>query len=315
MDDSSLETRHLELGTCTLDLGVDLHTHSTASDGLLAPQELVEEAARRGLTTIALTDHDTVRGVDEAVAAGERLGVEVIPGVELGSDVAGREVHLLGYFVDPTSSALLAALQGLAARRRDRMALMVARLNDLGVPVALDEVLALAGPGSVGRPHLARALVGRGVATSVSDAFDRFLAAGRPAYVRRQPFTPEEAVALILAAGGVPTLAHPLTTGDPEAMVERLNPAGLAGLEVYYGEYDAETREWLRALADRHGMVPTGGSDYHGEGFKPGRNLGGAAVPPACLALLRAAAPARRRGRRSGAAAASVARTDPGPKS
>jgi predicted metal-dependent phosphoesterase TrpH len=294
---------------------IDLHTHSTASDGLLSPRELVAAAARRGVTTLALTDHDTVSGLAAAGEAGAQLGVEVIPGVELGSDVARREVHLLGYYVDPSSGPLLAALAGLAARRRDRMAEMVDRLNGLGVSVTLDEVQELAGSGSVGRPHLARALVARGAATDVADAFDRYLAAGRPAYVRRQPFSPEEAVALVRAAGGVPVLAHPLTTGDPAAVIERLRPVGLVGLEVYYGEYDEATRRSLGALADRHDLLATGGSDYHGEGFKAGRDLGGAAVPATCLVALRAAGDAARARYRGELAAARARQDQQGPES
>jgi predicted metal-dependent phosphoesterase TrpH len=294
---------------------IDLHTHSTASDGLLAPRALVAAAAERGLTTIALTDHDTVRGLAEAEAAGREFGVEVVPSLELGSDVARKEVHLLGYFVDPAAPLLLATLATLAARRRDRMALMVARLNELGVAVGLDEVLALAGSGSVGRPHLARALVARGAVSSVGDAFDRYLAAGRPAFVRRQPFSPEEAVELILCAGGIPTLAHPLTTGDPEAMIERLLSVGLAGLEVYYGEYDAATRHELRTLADRYDLIPTGGSDYHGEGFRHGRDLGGASVPSECVDRLRAAQRSGGGVRWNAQVPVGAGTNDPGPKS
>jgi predicted metal-dependent phosphoesterase TrpH len=268
---------------------VDLHTHSTASDGLLRPAELVRTAARRGITALGLTDHDTVAGVAEATVESERVGVEVVPGVELGTSASRREVHVLGYFVDAASPLLLDTLASLAARRRDRAALMVERLGELGVPLTVEEVFALAGSGSVGRPHVARALVARGAATDVADAFDRYLAGGRPAYVPRQPFAPEEAVGLVRAAGGVPVLAHPLTTGDPEGMVARLLPAGLGGLEVYYGEYDAKTRNALLALADRHGLIPTGGSDFHGEGLKHGRDLGGPAVPVETVDRLRRA--------------------------
>jgi predicted metal-dependent phosphoesterase TrpH len=269
---------------------VDLHTHSTASDGLLAPAELVAEAARRGLRALALTDHDTVGGLEEAVAAGQRVGVEVVPGVELGTDARPHEVHLLGYFVDPASPALLAALAGQVAHRRERAARIVERLNDLGIGVTFDEVLALAGSGSIGRPHLARALIAHGAAADVPDAFDRYLAGGRPAYVRRQALSPEEAIALVRAAGGVPVLAHPLTTGDPEATVVRLVPIGLGGIEVFYGEYGAATRADLLALADRHGLIATGGSDFHGAGFRHGRELGGASVPVEVVERLRLAA-------------------------
>ena len=267
----------------------DLHTHSTASDGLLAPAALVEEAVRRGLRAIALTDHDTVDGLAEAIAAGARRGVEVVPGVELGTDARPHEVHLLGYFVDRRSRRLREALAAQAEHRRQRAARMVERLNELGIEVTLAEVLALAGSGTVGRPHLARAIVARGAAADVAEAFDRYLASGRPAYVHRQALSPEAAVALVRAAGGVPVLAHPLTTGDPEATVARLLPAGLGGIEVDYGEYDAAARAALRALADRHGLIATGGSDYHGPGHKHGRELGGAVVSAATVDLLRRA--------------------------
>ena len=274
---------------------VDLHTHSTASDGLLSPATLVREAHRRGLGAIALTDHDTVAGLPEAVQEGAALGIEVVPGLELGSDVQRpdgrrREVHVLGYFVDATSTDLLDSLAVLVARRRDRTARMVARLNDLGIPLAVEDVFAQAGTGTVGRPHVARVLVALGAAADIADAFDRYLAAGRPAYVPRHAFTPEDAVGLVLAAGGVPVLAHPLTTGDPDGIVARLIPVGLAGVEVYYGEYDSATHAALRALADRHALIPTGGSDFHGEGVKSGRDLGGPPVPPETVERLRRAA-------------------------
>jgi predicted metal-dependent phosphoesterase TrpH len=168
--------------------------------------------------------------------------------------------------------------------------MMVGRLADVGVSITLGEVLAEAGPGTVGRPHLARVLIAHGYATDVGDAFDRYLRAGRPAYVPRQPFPPEEAIDLILRAGGVPVLAHPFSTGDPTAAVARLQPAGLLGLEVYYGEYDDEQRAELRALADRTGLIPTGGSDFHGFGYRAGRDLGGPPVPADTVERLRAAA-------------------------
>lgn len=271
---------------------VDLHTHSTASDGLLAPAELVRQAYQRGLRTIALTDHDTVAGLPEATQEAAQHGIEVVPGVELGSDVRSpdgrrREVHVLGYYVDPSSPKLLASLADLVARRLKRTATMIARLNEHGIDITVDDVLAQAGSGTVGRPHVARALIARGAAASLGDAFDRYLAAGRPAYVPRDSFTPEDAVSLVLAAGGLPVLAHPLTTGDPAAMVERLVPAGLAGIEVFYGEYDSTTHALLHDLADRSGLVPTGGSDFHGDHQKAGRVLGAAPVPPETVERLR----------------------------
>ena len=269
---------------------IDLHTHSTTSDGTLSPGALVRDAASIGLRTLALTDHDTIDGVPEAMAAGRETGVEIIPGVELGTSVERREHHILGYFVDIDDTSFQAALVDLAARRMRRAETMIARLAGIGVTVPLAEVLREAGHGTVGRPHLARVLIRHGHATSVEDAFDRYLKHGQPAYVPREPFLPEEAIALVRSAGGVPVLAHPLSTGDPETAVARLRPAGLGGLEVYYGEYDDDTRHTLRLLADRVGLIPTGGSDFHGPGYRAGRKLGGAPVPADTVDRLRDAA-------------------------
>lgn len=268
---------------------IDLHTHSTVSDGLLLPGDLVREAARAGLSALALTDHDTIGGVQEAIDTGREVSVEVVPGVELGTSVERREHHILGYFVDITMPEFRAELDDLANRRIRRATLMVERLAEVDVSITLDEVLAVAGHGTVGRPHLARVLIAHGYASDVSDAFERYLKAGRPAYVPRQPFPPEEAIALILKAGGAPVLAHPFSTGDPAAAVARLQPAGLLGLEVYYGEYDDAQRGMLRDLADRTGLIPTGGSDFHGFGYRAGRDLGGPPVPADTIERLRAA--------------------------
>ena len=268
---------------------IDLHTHSTVSDGLLSPADLVREAARVGLSALALTDHDTIGGVREAIDTGREVEVEVVPGVELGTSVERREHHILGYFVDISMPAFQEDLDDLADRRVRRATLMVERLAAVGVSITLDDVLAVAGHGTVGRPHLARVLIAHGYADDVSDAFETYLKAGRPAYVPRQPFPPEEAIALILRAGGVPVLAHPFSTGNPAAAVARLLPAGLLGLEVYYGEYDDDQRGTLRALADQTGLIPTGGSDFHGVGYRAGRDLGGPPVPADTIERLRAA--------------------------
>lgn len=256
---------------------------------MLAPAALIAYAAERGVRVLGLTDHDTVGGIAEATTAGVTYGVEVIPGVELSTQVEGRDVHILGYLVDPNDPALLARLSELARRRRGRIERMVARLNEIGVPVSLARVFEMAGQGSVGRPHVARAMIEYGYVADVREAFDRYLAMGRPGYVPRDPFPPEEAVSLIRQAGGVPVLAHPGTTGDTEGTIRRLLPVGLLGLEVYYGEYDDETRHRLEETADRHGLIPTGGSDFHAPGFKPARDIGRAPVPEETVARLQAA--------------------------
>jgi predicted metal-dependent phosphoesterase TrpH len=269
---------------------VDLHSHCTYSDGLLSPAMLVEEAASRGVRILALTDHDTVAGIGEARAAGERLEVEIIPGVELSAALpSGGEVHLLGYFVDVDDHALLTELAGFARARAERMERMVERLSRIGAPVALERVQEIAGHGTVGRPHLGRALVEAGYAEDLSDAFARYIGGGKPAFVPRPRVDPRDAIALVRAAAGVPVLAHPFSTGGVESVLDRLVPAGLAGMEVDYGEYSPEDREILREIATRRGLVATGGSDYHGPDRRLARELGSAGVPPAAVDELRRA--------------------------
>jgi predicted metal-dependent phosphoesterase TrpH len=269
---------------------VDLHTHSTYSDGLLSPAMLVEEAASRGIRILALTDHDTVAGIGEARVAGERLGVEIIPGVELSAALpGGGEVHLLGYFVDVEDSDFLAQLAGYARARSERMERMVERLNRIGAPVAIERVREIAGHGTVGRPHLGRALVEAGYAEDLSDAFARFIGGGKPAFVPRPRVDPRDAIALVWAAGGVPVLAHPFSTGGVESVLDRLLPAGLAVMEVDYGEYTPEDREILRQIAARRGLIATGGSDYHGPDRRSARELGSAPVSLDSVAALQRA--------------------------
>jgi len=273
---------------------VDLHTHSIHSDGTLSPSDLVKEANRRGLRVLGLTDHDTVDGLAEATAEADRLGMDLIPGVELSTVAPERgngdhEVHLLGYFVDRDDLALRAGLASYAERRRDRVERIVERLQAAGVRIDGDRVRELAGPGTIGRPHVARALIEQGYVSGIAEAFDRYLAPGRPGYVPRPKVEPEQGIDLILEAGGVPVLAHPLGTGDVAATVAQLVPAGLAGIEVFYGEYNDEARRALSEVADRWQLIGTGGSDFHGPNFKPGRELGGPHVPAEVVERLRAA--------------------------
>lgn len=191
----------------------DLHTHTTASDGTLSPAELVREAAAVGLQILAVTDHDTTDGIQQAQEEARRCGLELVPGVELSTDTAGAEVHILGYFVDWRDPEFTALLRRMREDRVERAREMVRRLNRLGLPLTFDDVARQA-DGAVGRPHVARALVAAGYVSSFEEAFTRYLARGRPAYVERRRFTPEEAVEVVLRAGGVPVLAHPLWGGD-----------------------------------------------------------------------------------------------------
>jgi predicted metal-dependent phosphoesterase TrpH len=178
----------------------------------------------------------------------------------------------------------------LTSARYARTDRIVRRLAEIGLPVEMERVRELAGPGTIGRPHVARAMIERGYVSSVSEAFDRFLGSGQPGFVPRAPNSPEDAVRLVRASGGVPVLAHPFTTGDIEHILRRLVPVGLAGMEVHYGEYDRDQRATLAAIAEHWSLIPTGGSDFHGPGFKSGRELGSVAVPLESVTRLRAAA-------------------------
>jgi hypothetical protein len=277
---------------------IDLHTHSLWSDGALAPAELVRRAAERGVRIQALSDHDTLLGVTEAVAEGERLGIRVIPATELNTESEWGDVHILGFFLDPHDEALEARLAWLRENRGRRIGLMVERLATIGFPVSLERVMAIAQGGAVGRPHLAQALFEAGYIPTYDDAFRTLLAKDSPAYVARVGLTPHEAVRLVRDHGGVPALAHPGTAVDLDAVLPQLVDAGLAGIECYYASHRADAAVRYLALASRYGLVPTGGSDFHGRGAH-GAPLGGLWMPPGTVDALEA--------RRSNAAHADAA--------
>jgi predicted metal-dependent phosphoesterase TrpH len=247
---------------------VDLHMHSTASDGALPPDEVVAAAQRAGLSAIALTDHDTVDGLDSARRAGEALGIRVVAGIELSTVDDGHEIHVLGLHLSHPGT-LAAALVELRETRRERAKTTVAILNSLGVPVTLDAVFAAAGDGAVGRPHIARALVAGGWARDFRDAFDRWLGTGKPACVEKRTVTFAEAARLIHDAGGLAVYAHPggaASRGD----LEELASLGLDGIEVRHPSHTADEIARIGSLADELGLVPSGGSDWHGaaEGYR-----------------------------------------------
>jgi predicted metal-dependent phosphoesterase TrpH len=245
--------------------GADLHIHSTASDGKLTPVDVIREAAERELTFIALTDHDSVDGIAPAQAAAQAFpGLKVIPGVEISTDIPQGELHILGYFIDYTDHKLKAALDRFKNSRLRRAQKMVAKLEALGIHIDWQRVQEIAGGSSIGRPHIAQAMLEKGCITSMKQAFTEYLGHDRPAYVEREKMTPAEAVALILDAKGLPVLAHPLTFTDPEAMTIELKAAGLVGIEAYYNGYAIEEINMLVRLADKHRLITTGGSDYHG---------------------------------------------------
>jgi predicted metal-dependent phosphoesterase TrpH len=259
---------------------VDLQTHSTASDGSSAPGQVVEAARRAGLAAIALTDHDTIAGLPEAIAAGERLGVRVVTGVELSAYDGDNEIHLLGLHLEGTEE-LDRALRTFREARHRRVEAMVERLNALGVGVGVDDVLRYAAGGALGRPHVARALIEGGWARDRRDAFDRFLAAGRPAFVEKHNLVIGDAIALVHRAGGLAILAHPGAGGRRET-IEPLVALGLDGIEVRHPGHSGEDVARLAALTEFFGLVPSGGSDWHGAPEGP-RFLGCMKVPYAWL--------------------------------
>jgi predicted metal-dependent phosphoesterase TrpH len=267
---------------------VDLHTHSTASDGELAPAELVRCALERGLAVIALTDHDTTAGIEAAIAAARGTSLEVIPGIELSADVPEREVHVLGYFGDWQDVHFQTMLEKFREGRYGRAERMTQKLAALGAPVSFDRVREIAGDASIGRPHVAQALLEAGHITSIDEAFEKYIGRNGPAYVERFRLTPEDAVTLILHSGGVPVLAHPRDVTDYIApMVE----VGMLGLEVHYGPYDEATRQNLLQFAKQFGLIATGGSDFHG--FNKMAHLSGLGevyVPSGIVGRLRAKA-------------------------
>lgn len=260
---------------------IDLHMHSTASDGALSPTSVVEEAARVGLPVIALTDHDTLAGIEEARAAGAPLGVRVVAGVELSAVEEEREVHLLGLHLE-RFDAIDRPLASFRATRVDRARHIVEKLHALGVPVSLHAVLAEAGDGAVGRPHVARALVAGGFVRDLREAFDRWLGDGRPAYAPKERLTLEQGVALIHAAGGLAVLAHPGAEAT-RPRLEALRAVGLDGVEVLHPSHGAEETRRIGALAQELDLVPSGGSDWHGAN-SGARTLGSMHVPGAWLA-------------------------------
>ncbi len=259
---------------------VDLHIHSTASDGRLAPADIIQEAAERGLAFIALTDHDTVDGIASAQAAAQAFPrLKVIPGIEISTDIAQGEVHVLGYFIDFTDLKLKANLDRFKTSRVRRAQGMVAKLENLGIHIDWQRVQEIAGGSSIGRPHIAQAMLEKGYITTNKEAFTKYISRDGPAYVEREKMTPAEAVGLIVKAKGLPVLAHPLTLNDPEAMIVELKAAGLVGIEAYYDGYTAEEINRLVGLADRHNLIATGGSDYHGLDPNAETAIGGADVP------------------------------------
>jgi predicted metal-dependent phosphoesterase TrpH len=259
---------------------VDLHIHSTASDGRYSPQEIVHKAAGLGLEVIALADHDSVAGIVPALEEARSLNrPQFIPAVELSTDVASGEIHVLGYFIDYQSDELIAALERFRGSREGRAQGMIAKLAEFGINISWERVKEIAGDGAIGRPHIAQAMLEKGYISSVKEAFNKYIARDGPAYVEREKVTPAEAVQLILRNHGVAVMAHPFTTPDPEAMISELKAVGMAGIEAYYNGYSGEEIGRLIAMARNNGLLVTGGTDYHGLDDGNETPMGGADVP------------------------------------
>lgn len=261
-------------------MNIDLHIHTTASDGRSTPAEVVRRAAGLGMTAIAITDHDTVEGIEEAITeARQHPGLLVIPGLELGADVPRGEMHILGYFVDHNSRELCRTLETLRNSRANRGQRMVSKLRGHGIHLDWEYVLAVADGASIGRPHLAQAMLEQGYISCVQEAFDRYIGEEGPCFVERKKLGPLESVKLIARTGGLPVLAHPAETEDLEMVISDLMRTGLVGIETYYKGYDRQTTARLVEVGRRFGLVCCGGSDYHG--FEDEANeIGNCDVPP-----------------------------------
>ena len=253
---------------------IDLHTHSTASDGQYAPAEVAARAAKAGTVAWALTDHDTVAGLEAAAAAARGLDVRFVPGIELSALLDEREVHVLGHFIDPVHPELRAFEDKLADHRRGRVRRIVDLLAQHGVTVTEEAIVACSGGKTIGRPHVARAMVEAGAVSNVREAFDRFLGDGRPAYVGRFRLTAEDAVAMIQRAGGVATLAHPGPSKVQPRELPRLRRMGFDGVEADHPDHHPEQAARYRESAAEADLVCTGGTDFHGEIVAPDRFLG-----------------------------------------
>jgi len=255
---------------------VDLHLHTTASDGQFSPAEVVRQAIALGMTVIAVTDHDTTEGIAEARETARGSALEVIPGVEISTDVADSEIHILGYYINDQDAQLRRELEVFRKSRVNRAQGMVDKLTRLGLPLEWDSVRQIAGEAAVGRPHVARAMLQRGYVSSMDEAFHLYIGRNGPAYVERYKLTPVEALKIILAADGLPVLAHPLQSTD---LVPQLAKSGLVGLEAYYTGYTPEDTRHLLDLAAQYGLLVTGGSDFHGQNTGAGSALGEVVVP------------------------------------
>jgi predicted metal-dependent phosphoesterase TrpH len=266
---------------------VDLHIHTTASDGKFSPSEIVGKAFEQGLRYIAICDHDSIAGVAPAQEASKNYsGLTVFSGVEINTDIPSGELHVLGYLCDCRNDELNTALEKLRNSRLDRALKITQKLRKLGFKIDYERVREIAGTGSVGRPHIAQALLERGYISNLKEAFNRYISRGGPAFVERDKITPVEAVQLVSRARGIPVMAHPFTCENPDLLIGELKAAGLAGIEAFYGSYSPEQISQLLDLANKYALITTGGSDFHGLAATGESPLGTAAVPLECAERL-----------------------------
>jgi predicted metal-dependent phosphoesterase TrpH len=273
--------------------GIDLHTHSDESDGTFTPSEVVRRAAELGLDVVALTDHDTTAGLEEAGEAAREVGVELVRGVEFSAEYEGTSIHVLCYWMDVSNEELQTELQRLRDDRFRRGEMMIEKLQALGFDISFERVREIAGGGNIVRPHVAQAMVEAGIVADEAEAFDRFIADGGPAHVPKHALDPLDSVDLIGRAGGVCVLAHPGMWGDqtsvPDDLIAAMAERGMVGLEVDHTDHTPEQRSTYRAMAERLGLVATGGSDCHGTRYDPIR-LGSSLCDPEQFAALHARA-------------------------
>jgi predicted metal-dependent phosphoesterase TrpH len=253
---------------------IDLHSHTLHSDGQRTPRELFAEARAAGVAVLSVTDHDTVSGLAECAEAALGAGVRLVPGIELSAELHGREVHVLGHFIDPTSAPLRALADEMLVERRERMERMVVRANESGMKITMDAVIAHSGGENLGRPHLARALVGAGYAASVKDAFDRYLKTRGALFVDRRRLTAQAAIELVHAGGGTATIAHPGANKISRQELSVLAGLGLDGVEAFHPEHVPSQAEAYERWSAELSLLITAGSDYHGPLVQPGRKLG-----------------------------------------
>ncbi|MGF7185761.1 hypothetical protein GGQ84_001853 [Desulfitispora alkaliphila] len=268
---------------------IDLHIHTRASDGTLSPSQVIQKAVEKGLSAVAITDHDTVDGVEEAITEAKKYKeIEVIPGIELSTYWKKAEIHILGYYIEYKSKWLLNTLSYLQSKRLERVKKMIDKLNHMGYKINYKDVVSKT-EGSVGRPHVASALVDYKYVTSIGEAFDNLIGYDKPAYVPRYKLTPAEAIKIINKAKGVAVLAHPgLYASEWEGAMDEMLTAGLKGIEVYYRLHSQELQKHLLNLTNRHCLIATGGSDFHG-GNREENLMGTPEVPATVLQQLQEA--------------------------